>query len=208
LPVKPSYLALAGAGAIVAVSGLKGWGLGHTFRDLVSGNKPGQQDIQLTSAITAASFYGYGTNTGGGGGPIPKGKGPARWPFPVKNIPQQSRRIDQGWDLQYPGTRPVPVYAVLSGTVALSSDPNGFGVSYPIVTLDNPVSGGPAIYYGHVFPLPGIGGKHVRAGQAIARTGGMHSGGNAYNDPNWLEIGFWNNGPTGDGAAMKAFLGG
>jgi resuscitation-promoting factor RpfB len=71
MPVKPGYLALAGAGTIVAIAGVKGWGLGHTFRDVVSGKKPGQQDIQLTSQITAASFYGYGTTGPVSGNPSP-----------------------------------------------------------------------------------------------------------------------------------------
>jgi hypothetical protein len=76
MPVKPAYLALAGAGTIIAVAGVKGWGLGHTFRDVVSGNKPGQQDIQLTSQITGASFYGYGVSAPiGGKNPTPPAGG-------------------------------------------------------------------------------------------------------------------------------------
>lgn len=76
MPVKPAYLALAGAGAIVAVAGVKGWGLGHTFRDLISGQKPGSQDIQTAAEIKAASFYGYGTGgTTGGGNAPPSGGG-------------------------------------------------------------------------------------------------------------------------------------
>ena len=40
MPLKPSYLLLAGAGAIVAVAGVKGWGIGQTFRDVIAGKNP------------------------------------------------------------------------------------------------------------------------------------------------------------------------
>lgn len=142
-------------------------------------------------------------------GPQGPGGGPARpvWPFPVKNIAQQSRRTDQGWDLQYPGITPVAVRAVVPGTLQVASpDPGGFGDSYPLLMLDSPVGGAPVIYYGHTFADTSKVGRHVAAGEAIGRTGGAHSGGNAYPDPNWLEIGFWSSGPVGNGTAMKAWL--
>lgn len=132
---------------------------------------------------------------------------PPAWPFPSKNIARDGRRTDQGWDLQYPGTDTQSVFAVESGTVTIAGpDPNGFGVAYPLLNLDSPVEGWYHIYYGHVFPLRGIAGKHVAKGDAIALTGGLHSGGNAYPLSNWLEIGFWENGPVGNGPAMKAWL--
>lgn len=60
MPVKPSYLALAGAGAIVAVAGVKGWGLSGTFRDIISGKSPAGQ-AQLTSEqITGANYSASG----------------------------------------------------------------------------------------------------------------------------------------------------
>ncbi len=128
------------------------------------------------------------------------------WPFPVKSD-SQSRRIDQGWDLQFPGIVPVPVLAVESGTVSMGGpDPNGFGPGYPILTLSKPVPGGPAVYYGHTFINHALIGVHVPKGTPIGATGGKHSGGNAYADSNWLEIGFWSGGPIGNGADMKAWL--
>lgn len=128
------------------------------------------------------------------------------WPFANKN-PSQYRRVDQGWDLQYPGNTPTSIFAVESGTLRTAGpDPNGFGVSYPLLQLDHPVDGARYIYYGHTMPDMSKVGQHVARGASIGHTGGAHSGGNAYSDPNWLEIGFWNNGPTGNGAAMKRFL--
>lgn len=145
--------------------------------------------------------------------PAPRGTFPSAasgpvWPFPVKNIAQQSRRVDEGWDLQYPGTTPVPIFAVESGTLGTAGpDPQGFGVSYPLLHLDQPVSGFTAIYYGHTFPDTSKVGAHVSAGETIGRTGGLHSGGNAYGLSNWLEIGFWP--PSfANGPAMKAWLSG
>lgn len=132
------------------------------------------------------------------------------WPFPTKDIATQSRRTDEGWDLQYSGSQSVPIYAVESGTLRTAGpDPNGFGQSYPLLVLDSPALGQyPAIYYGHTFPDPFKVGKHVDAGEEIGHTGGAHSGGNAYLDPNWLEIGFWENGPVGNGTVMKQWLSG
>ena len=51
MPLKPSYLLLAGAGAIVIVSGIKGWDIGHTFRDVIAGKDPGKNP-QLASQIS------------------------------------------------------------------------------------------------------------------------------------------------------------
>ena len=127
------------------------------------------------------------------------------WPFPTFNK-SQFRRTDEGQDLQYPGTNPVPIRAIASGTIVqLGPDPGGFGTAYPGETLDSPISGFSEIYYGHVFLDPGIVGQHVQAGQVIAHTGGLHSGGDAFSDPNWLELGFWP--PSwSHGPAMHALL--
>jgi cell wall-associated NlpC family hydrolase len=54
MPIKPGYLALAGAGAIVAYAGIKGYGISGSLRDILSGNKPtGQNQI---NPITPASY--------------------------------------------------------------------------------------------------------------------------------------------------------
>jgi hypothetical protein len=129
------------------------------------------------------------------------------WPFPTKDVAAQSRRIDQGWDLQYSGKIPVPVLAVESGTLSNAGpDPNGFGPGYPVLTLDKPAPGGPAVYYGHTFTNKLLVGKHVPKGTPVGLTGGPSSGGNASNLSNWLEIGFWSNGPVGNGAEMQSWL--
>lgn len=130
------------------------------------------------------------------------------WPFPTENS-SQFRRVDQGWDLQYAGTTPVDVLAVESGTLETGGpDPGGFGTSYPVLKLDTPINGHNAIYYGHTFPDMTLIGQHVSQGQPIGKTGGAHSGGDAYSDPNWLEIGFWPPGAMGTGQAMKDWLSG
>lgn len=114
------------------------------------------------------------------------------WPFPGGYNASELRRVDEGQDMQAPGTNPVPIRAVASGTIVqLGPDPNGFGNSYPGEMLDSPIMGHKEIYYGHTFLDPGIVGQHVTAGQIIAHTGGLHSGGDAFSDPNWLELGFF-----------------
>lgn len=122
------------------------------------------------------------------------------WPFPTYSQ-SQFRRVDQGQDLQYPGTKPVPVRAIAAGRlVALGPDPNGFGQVYPGEILSSPIAGHREVYYGHIVPDPHLIGHHVSAGEVIAMTGGRHSGGNAYSESNWLELGFWpprfSTGPT------------
>jgi cell wall-associated NlpC family hydrolase len=70
LPLKPSYLMLTGAGAIVAVAGVKGWGVGATLRDIISGKSPAKNPV-LANTITGASYpaaaasaFGYGAAAG------------------------------------------------------------------------------------------------------------------------------------------------
>lgn len=130
---------------------------------------------------------------------------PPVWPFPTKSKGEY-RRVDQGWDLQYPGTTPVPVRAMQSGTLTTSSDPGGFGESYPILKLDQPIGNHAEVYYGHVFPDQAKVGKHVQRGEEIAHTGGASSGGNASGESNWLEVGFFPPGGMGSGGAMKTYL--
>lgn len=124
--------------------------------------------------------------------------GQPHWPFKDKS-PSQFNRIDGGWDLRYKG--PTEVLAILPGTVyhqnVLShANGGGFGPDYAVVKLDTPVSVAVsgkqqtfiAIYYGHVHILPGISGKHVNAGDPIAKT---DPNGNPPGVPsNWLEVGF------------------
>lgn len=74
MPLKPSYLLLTGAGAIVAYSGLKGKGIGSTTRDVIGGHNPQKTatlaSLQITGLSPAAtSGGGPGTPTG----PLPTG---------------------------------------------------------------------------------------------------------------------------------------
>lgn len=63
MPVKASYLAIVGGGAIVAISGIKGWNISHAFRDVITGKNP-NTNPQPASQIQSASV---GTITIGGG---------------------------------------------------------------------------------------------------------------------------------------------
>jgi hypothetical protein len=128
------------------------------------------------------------------------------WPFPGGVDWSQFRRDDEGVDLQYPGTKPVAILAIVPGTLHTAGpDPNGFGVSYPLLELDSPEQGFTAIYYGHTFPDMSKVGSHVKQGEVIGQTGGASSGGNAAGLSNWLEIGFWVPTP-GNGVYMHDYL--
>src|SRR5438128_10175551 len=128
------------------------------------------------------------------------------WPYPTRDDgPKpgadgsgQWRRIDKGQDLQVPvGT---PLLAVADGVIHYDHDSAGFGDPYPVLGLYEAIDGNPAVYYGHNHPeVPE--GATVKQGQVIAHALQV-PGGNAYNDPGWLEIGWWNNGPTGNGQGM------
>lgn len=128
------------------------------------------------------------------------------WPFPGGVDWAQFRRDDEGVDLQYPGTTPVAILAIVSGHLTTAGpDPNGFGMSYPLLELDENEQGFSAIYYGHTFPDYSKVGTHVKQGEVIGATGGASSGGNAAGLSNWLEIGFWV--PTlGNGVFMHDYL--
>lgn len=123
------------------------------------------------------------------------------WPYPFRNDGQW-RRVDAGQDLQVPvGT---PILAVANGTITYANDPNGFGKHYPILALEPAIDGNPAVYYGHnTSDLPS--GTRVTQGQVIAHAL-QTPGGNASGLPGWLEIGWWANGPTGNGQSMHDHL--
>lgn len=127
-----------------------------------------------------------------GGGTLPKGMQVGTsgyvYPFPIKNLAAQFRRLDQGVDLQFPGTNRVPVRALAPGVININTDPGGFG-TFPVETLRHAIAGYNQVYYGHVIPAVKAG-TNVRAGQIIAYTGGRSSGGNAAGISNWLEEGF------------------
>jgi cell wall-associated NlpC family hydrolase len=54
MPVKGSYLLLAGLGGVVVWSGLKGFGVSSTLRDILSGKNPSGQ--KQTNAIAPATY--------------------------------------------------------------------------------------------------------------------------------------------------------
>jgi len=131
-----------------------------------------------------------GSDAGGQPCGVAAGDGSAGWPFPIKS-PLQINRVDQGFDLEY--NQPTNVLAVAPGTVSIAGhDPGGFGVDYPLLTLDSPICGYSQIYYGHVHVLQSALGTHLNTGDTIANTDphGVNS------KPNWLEIGFWKDGPA------------
>lgn len=64
MPLKPSYLLLVGAGAIVAYSGLKGKGIGAAFRSVISGQDP-RTLPQIASSVIQGTSSPV-TQTGGG----------------------------------------------------------------------------------------------------------------------------------------------
>ncbi len=121
----------------------------------------------------------------------------------------QWRRIDQGQDLQGLGPGEEDVLALAAGTVTYAHDPADphqpgahFGDPYPILHFNSPVDGNPACYYGHTFPATSEN-VHVNQGDVIAHTGSP-GGGLAPN--HWLELGWWNYGPTNDGQSMHDHL--
>lgn len=128
--------------------------------------------------------------------------GDSGWPFPKKS-PAQYRRIDAGWDLEY--HQKTPVFAIASGTVSKAgNNPGGFGVDYPLLTLDAPICGYKQLYYGHVHLDRSVLGKHVNVGDVMANTDP-----NGVNSPsNWLEVGFWRGGPVGNSQGAYPTLAG
>jgi len=74
---------ITGAGGLIAVAGLKGWGVSRAFRDVIAGKNPSTHP-QLTSQIMPAQFaVGGGTQGLGGSGVgkavTPTGPGETAW---------------------------------------------------------------------------------------------------------------------------------
>jgi hypothetical protein len=102
-------------------------------------------------------------------------------------------RKDQGRDGQTN-----PGGAVLANgkgfVVAVKSDPNGFGPSYPVIHFTSGPYAGRTLYFGHTLSTVQPG-QQVTAGQVISHTG-THGIGNA-TVPGWFEIGFADSGSPG-----------
>jgi cell wall-associated NlpC family hydrolase len=66
MPIKAGYLLLAGAGGVAILSGVKGWSLSKTFRDIVGGTNPKNQ--KQANPITGAAYPVSGIVGSSGGG--------------------------------------------------------------------------------------------------------------------------------------------
>jgi hypothetical protein len=80
MPIKVSYLALAGAGGIIAYSGLKGKGISSAARAVLTGNGPAT--ATAADQITPATYaYGYGAGTTTNTAPVvgPTSAGETAW---------------------------------------------------------------------------------------------------------------------------------
>jgi hypothetical protein len=78
--------------------------------------------------------------------------------------------------------------------VAVKSDPNGFGPSYPVIHFTSGPYAGRTLYFGHTLSTVSPG-QQVTPGQVISNTG-THGFGYA-TVPGWLEIGFADSGSPG-----------
>lgn len=117
------------------------------------------------------------------------------------NAPLTVKRKDQGQDIQ---TAPnTPILAPGSGYVKLvQSDPNGFGIAYPIVHFTSGPLAGHDVYIGHTRAALKQG-AHFTAGETLSHTqnGSGPYVGNATGLPGWAEIGLWTSaGPPAFGA--------
>src|ERR1700751_850088 len=63
MPVKPTYLLIAGGGALVLWSGFKGKRVTGAFRDIIAGKNP-QSETLAYPISTVPGAYGYGSNAG------------------------------------------------------------------------------------------------------------------------------------------------
>jgi hypothetical protein len=82
LPLKASYLVLAGAGAIVVVAGFKGWGISQAVRDIIQGKNPATKQTAQNTITAAAYVSPSGGYTGGTNAPAPTGPvGPGETAF-------------------------------------------------------------------------------------------------------------------------------
>lgn len=70
MPVKGTYLAVAGGGALLIWSGLKGKAWSTVLRDLIAGKKPGAATTAYTISGTPTAAFGYGGGTGGTSGAL------------------------------------------------------------------------------------------------------------------------------------------
>jgi hypothetical protein len=68
MPLKPSYLALLGAGAVVGYSGIRGKGIGSAFRSVLQGQSP--KDALAAYTISGTSSAGSTGFSGGIGGQV------------------------------------------------------------------------------------------------------------------------------------------
>lgn len=66
MPLKPSYLLVAGGGAIIAYSGLRGKNIGSAFRDVISGQSPAQALAANVIKGGSGGIPGLGISGGGG----------------------------------------------------------------------------------------------------------------------------------------------
>lgn len=149
---------------------------------------PGQNGVPLVNNGTVNFQFG---NSAGqlqssvkGGGFLPKGAS------------YTPGRADQGRDFQTtPGG---PIIAPGNGrVVAVKSDPNGFGPSYPVVYFTSGPYAGQFVYVGHTLAAL-MQGASFKKGQVISRTGTKPVGNASV--PGWAEIGFapgGNPGPFG-----------
>lgn len=183
-------LALAGVASVLVISGIQG----ESLAEVIKGNfgkvpnpkgpeeKPEQQvltEAQASQFVVPEKLYGKFVS-----------------PFP-KTSHIIWGRSDQGVDgIAPPGSA---LLAMGNGTVTIGGpDPNGFGVRYPVLHIDNDGT----YYYGHSEPL--VTGR-VHAGEIIARAN-TNGQGNA-TTPGSFEIGKWPPGSfTSAGAEIRSWL--
>lgn len=73
MPVKGTYLAIAGAGGLLIWSGLKGKQWSDVLRQLIAGKKPGAATTAYTISGTPSTAFGYGAAGEGSGGSLSSG---------------------------------------------------------------------------------------------------------------------------------------
>jgi Transglycosylase SLT domain len=127
----------------------------------------------------------HGASAGSSGG---RGRG-----FLPAGATYKPGRKDQGQDFQTnPGGA---IIAPGNGyVVAVRSDPNGFGPSYPVVHFTSGPYAGHDVYIGHTISALKAG-AHFVAGQVLSHTGKQPIGNATV--PGWAEIGFAPHGVPG-----------
>lgn len=188
-------LAIGGGAAILLISGIQGESIAETIKGEFGkgtahefpppsgwppgSNPEGQVVSELQSPTLPQNLFGKFIS-----------------PFP-KSSQILWGRSDQGVDgIAPPGSA---LLAMGNGVVTIGGpDPNGFGVRYPVLHIDNDGS----YYYGHSEPL--VTGR-VHAGQPIARAN-TNGQGNA-TTPGSFEIGKWPPGSfSSAGAEIRSWL--